>query len=113
MTSHGDDSHSLALLVGGTIVAFTEARYSDHGEIRLLVRTAGGRGVRVHFTGVSTRVLENVGRTVIADVRELPAPAPWRQIVFVAEPDRMPRTIKIVAKEVQTSPEASLDAPVG
>ena len=113
MNSHGANSHPLATLVGGTIVAFSEARHGDRGEIRLLVRTAGGQGVQAHFTGVSTRVLENVGRTVIAEVREVPAPAPWRQIVLIAEPDRMRRTIKIVAEGVQARPGASLDAPAG
>ena len=113
MNTHGGNTHPLATLVGGTIVAFSDARHGDDGEIRLWVRTAGGQGIQVHFTGVSRRVLENVGRTVIADVRELPAPAPWRQIVFIAEPDRFRRTFKILAQGVRARPEPSLDAPAG
>jgi hypothetical protein len=113
MNVQDEGSHPLAMLVGGTIVVFSEARQGDQGEIRVMVRTACGQGVHVHFSGVSTRVLENVGGTVIASVREVPAPAPYRQFVVVAEPDRMRRAIKIVAQDVQVRPEPSLEAPAG
>jgi hypothetical protein len=91
----------------------TEARNRDRGEIRLSVRKGRGQGVQGYFTGVSTRVLDNVRGTVIAAVRELPAPAPSRQFVLFAEPDHLRRTIKIVAQDVRAGPEASLDAPAG
>ena len=113
MNPQDNVGHPLAVLIGGTIVAFSEARSPDHGEIRLSVRTAGGQGVQLHFLGVSTRVLENVGGTVISGVRELPAPAPYRQFVLLAEPDRLRRMIKVVAHDVRVSPETSLDAPAG
>ena len=111
MKSHGEGSHPLADLVGGTIVVWSEAGNDDEGRVRLSVRTASGKGVQVDFSGVSTRALENVGGTVIADVREVPAPTPYRQFVLLAEPGPMRRTIKILAQGVRVTADTSLDAP--